>query len=109
MMRKRLKTISLDQMIDEHIGKADAIERINFENKVKSGLLDQALKKAVREVNLAEKQSTQLAKEKEFDAVKTFRAIKEKISLEMADMDFEQIKQYLKNSSEQFQEQSKNT
>jgi hypothetical protein len=34
-------------------------------------------------------------KEKEFDAVKTFREIKEKISLDIVDMNFEQIKAYL--------------
>ncbi len=50
---------------------------------------------------------TKCKKVKEFDTVKTFRAIKEKISTEMADMDFEQIKQYLKTGSEQFQEQLK--
>ncbi len=49
----------------------------------------------------------EVIKKKEFDTVKTFRAIKEKISTEMADMDFEQIKQYLKTGSEQFQEQLK--
>lgn len=38
-------------------------------------------------------------KDKEFDTVKTFRAIKEKISLEMANMNFEQIKEYLKKNS----------
>ena len=37
--------------------------------------------------------------EKEFDTVKTFRAIKDKISLEMAKMNFEQIKEYLKTNS----------
>jgi hypothetical protein len=37
--------------------------------------------------------------EKEFDTVKTFRAIKDKISLEMANMNFEQIKEYLKANS----------
>jgi len=37
--------------------------------------------------------------QKEFDTVKTFRAIKEKISLEMANMNFEQIKEYLKKNS----------
>ena len=37
--------------------------------------------------------------EKEFDTVKTFRAIKNKISLEMANMNFEQIKEYLKKNS----------
>ncbi len=36
---------------------------------------------------------------KEFDTVKTFRAIKDKISLEMANMNFEQIKEYLKKNS----------
>jgi hypothetical protein len=43
--------------------------------------------------------------EKEFDTVKTFRAIKEKISLEMATMNFEQIKEYLKTKSRKFQTQ----
>jgi hypothetical protein len=37
--------------------------------------------------------------EKKFDTVKTFRAIKDKISLEMANMNFEQIKEYLKSNS----------
>ena len=37
--------------------------------------------------------------EKEFNTVKTFRAIKDKISLEMANMNFEQIKEYLKTNS----------
>ena len=36
--------------------------------------------------------------EKEFDTVKTFRAIKDNISLEMANMNFEQIKEYLKTN-----------
>ena len=37
--------------------------------------------------------------EKEFDTVKTFRVIKDKISLEMKNMNFEQIKEYLKTNS----------
>lgn len=37
--------------------------------------------------------------EKEFDTVKTFRVIKDKISLEMSTMSFEQIKEYLKKNS----------
>ncbi len=36
---------------------------------------------------------------KDFDTVKTFRAIKDKISIEIANMDFEQIKEYLKTKS----------
>ncbi len=37
--------------------------------------------------------------EKDFDTVKTFRAIKDKISLEMGNMNFDQIKEYLKTNS----------
>lgn len=37
--------------------------------------------------------------EKEFDTVKTFREIKDKISLNMTNMNFEQIKKYLKENS----------
>lgn len=37
--------------------------------------------------------------EKEFDTVKTFRAIKEKIAIELSTMNFEQIKAYLKENS----------
>ena len=44
-------------------------------------------------------------KVKEFDTVKTFRAIKEKVSLEMANMNFEQIKEYLKANSKKLQAQ----
>jgi hypothetical protein len=39
---------------------------------------------------------TRKIKEKEFDTVKTFRKIKEKISLDIADMNLQQIKEYLK-------------
>lgn len=39
------------------------------------------------------------APEKEFDSVKTFREIKDKLSLELIQMDFEQIKEYLKVNS----------
>ncbi|MCX6351030.1 MAG: hypothetical protein NTX03_04110 [Bacteroidetes bacterium] len=46
------------------------------------------------------KKSTE--KIKTFDTVKTFRVIKETISEEMADMNFEQIKQYLKKASQEF-------
>jgi hypothetical protein len=36
-------------------------------------------------------------KEKEFDTVETFKALKEKISLDIADMNLEQIRVYLKD------------
>jgi hypothetical protein len=43
-------------------------------------------------------------KEKEFDTVKTFRAIKEKIANDIADMNFEQIKAYLQNKKIRLQD-----
>lgn len=42
--------------------------------------------------------------EKEFDTVKTFRAIKEKISKDIADMNLEQIKAYLQNKKVRLQD-----
>jgi len=38
-------------------------------------------------------------REKEFDTVKTFRIIKDKLSLKMTNMSFEQIKEYLRENS----------
>jgi hypothetical protein len=43
-------------------------------------------------------------KEKEFDTVKTFRAIKEKISIDIAGMNLEQIKAYLLKKKVRFQD-----
>jgi hypothetical protein len=45
-------------------------------------------------------ETKKIAIEKDFDTVKTFRAIKDKMSLEMAEMNFDQIKAYLKMNSE---------
>ena len=45
--------------------------------------------------------------EKEFDTVKTFREIKEKMSLEMSKLNFDEIKEYLKKRSAEFQQQIK--
>ena len=42
-------------------------------------------------------------KEKEFDTVKTFREIKNKISKDLTGISFEQIKEYLKKNSLKFQ------
>lgn len=44
-------------------------------------------------------------KEKAFDTVKTFRTIKEKISEEIAEMNFEQIKEYLNKKSKKFKKE----
>lgn len=43
--------------------------------------------------------------EKEFDTVKTFREIKDKLSIDLSNMTFEQIKAYLKSNSLKFQNQ----
>ena len=43
-------------------------------------------------------------KKREFDTVKTFRTIKEKISKDIADMDAEQIKKYLKDRKVRLQD-----
>lgn len=40
---------------------------------------------------------TKIKKEKDFDAVKSFRAIKEKISEEISGMTFEELKVYLES------------
>jgi len=42
-------------------------------------------------------------KEKDFDTVKTFRVIKEKISKDIANMDAKQIKTYLKDKKVRLQ------
>lgn len=51
------------------------------------------------------KNNKTIEKEKAFDTVKTFRTIKEKISEEIADMNFEQIKEYLSKKSKEFKKE----
>jgi hypothetical protein len=43
-------------------------------------------------------------KEKEFDTVKTFRAIKDKISIELVEMDLNQIQAYLQSKKVRLQD-----
>ena len=45
--------------------------------------------------------------QKEFDTVETFRVIKEEISLEIVNMNFEQIKDYLNVNSVKLYENTK--
>jgi len=51
-MKKALKTIPLDVMIDKHIGKRGTPEREAFENELRIDLLGQAIKQARQERNL---------------------------------------------------------
>jgi DNA-binding XRE family transcriptional regulator len=59
-MNKPLKTVSLDTMIDKHIGKRGTQRRDTFENELKIELLGQAIKQARKERNLTQEQLGQL-------------------------------------------------
>jgi HTH-type transcriptional regulator / antitoxin HipB len=53
---KKLKTVSLDTMIDKHIGKPGAPERDTFEQELKLELLGHAIKEARLHHNLTQEQ-----------------------------------------------------
>jgi ribosome-binding protein aMBF1 (putative translation factor) len=55
-MSNKLKTVSLDTMIDKHIGKRGTKKREDFENELRIDLLGQAIKQARQERNLAQQQ-----------------------------------------------------
>lgn len=55
-MKKELKTVSLDTMIDKHIGKRGTVKREAFENELKIDLLGQAIKQARKERHLTQEQ-----------------------------------------------------
>ncbi len=51
-MANKFKTVSLDTMIDKHIGKRGSIKREAFENELRIDLLGQAIKQAKQERNM---------------------------------------------------------
>lgn len=55
-MKKELKTVSLDTMIDKHIGKRGTTKRETFENELRIDLLGNAIKQARKERNLTQEQ-----------------------------------------------------
>lgn len=55
-MNKEFETISLDTMIDKHIGKRGTTKRDAFENELKIDLLGNAIKQARKERNLTQEQ-----------------------------------------------------
>ena len=57
---KKFKTVSLDKMIDKHIGKIGTEKRDNFENELRIELLGQAIKQARQEQNLTQEQLGEL-------------------------------------------------
>ena len=54
--KKELKTVSLDTMIDRHIGKSGTEKREAFENELRIDLLGNAIKEARKEKNLTQEQ-----------------------------------------------------
>jgi HTH-type transcriptional regulator/antitoxin HipB len=56
MTTNKLKTVSLDTMIDKHIGKRGTDKREAFENELRIDLLGQAIKQARQERNLTQEQ-----------------------------------------------------
>ena len=59
-MNQQLKTVSLDKMIDNHIGKMGTQRRDAFESELKIELLGQAIKQARQERNLTQEQLGEL-------------------------------------------------
>ena len=55
-MANKFKTVSLDKMIDKHIGKRGTEKREAFENELRIDLLGQAIKQARQERNLTQEQ-----------------------------------------------------
>ena len=59
-MTNKFKTISLDNMIDKHIGKPGTEKRDAFENELRIDLLGQAIKQVRQERNLTQEQLREL-------------------------------------------------
>mgnify|MGYP003941989095 CR=1 FL=1 len=60
MATNKFKTVSLDTMIDKHIGKRGTEKREAFENELRIDLLGQAIKQARQERNLTQEELGQL-------------------------------------------------
>ena len=60
MATNKFKTVSLDTMIDKHIGKPGTEKREAFENELRIDLLGQAIKQARQERNLTQEQLGEL-------------------------------------------------
>ncbi|MCD6010701.1 MAG: transcriptional regulator [Flavipsychrobacter sp.] len=59
-MSNKLKTVSLDQMLDKHMGKRGTEKREKFENELRIDLLGQAIKEARHARNLTQEQLGEL-------------------------------------------------
>ena len=56
MKKEAMKTYSLDEMIDKHIGKLGTPKREIFENELRIDLLGEAIKQARKDRNLTQEQ-----------------------------------------------------
>jgi HTH-type transcriptional regulator / antitoxin HipB len=59
-MTGKFKTVSLDTMIDKHIGKIGTPRRDSFENELRIDLLGQTIKQVRQERNLTQEQLGEL-------------------------------------------------
>lgn len=59
-MANKFKTVSLDNMIDKHVGKLGTKRRDAFENELRIELLGQAIKQARQERQLTQEQLGEL-------------------------------------------------
>jgi DNA-binding XRE family transcriptional regulator len=59
-MTNKFKTVSLDSMIDKHIGKVGTTRRDAFENELRIDLLGQTIKQVRQERNLTQEQLGEL-------------------------------------------------
>ena len=55
-MEKQFKPVSLDSMIDKHIGKIGTPKRDEFENELRIDLIGEAIRQARKERNLTQEQ-----------------------------------------------------
>ncbi len=60
MSKDKFKTVSLETMIDKHIGKIGTPKRDAFENELRIDLLGEAIKQARQERNLTQEQLGEL-------------------------------------------------
>lgn len=60
MATNKFKTVSLDTMIDKHIGKRGTEKREAFENELRIDLLGQAIKKARQARNMTQEELGEL-------------------------------------------------
>jgi DNA-binding XRE family transcriptional regulator len=59
-MKDKFKTVSIDTMIDKHIGKRGTKRRDKFENELRIDLLGQTIKQVRQERNLTQEQLGEL-------------------------------------------------